>query len=242
MDSLRNSHLFRGMSDAELADLVQKFIRRELKDGEVLFQRNDQGDALYLIESGMLRIVTEDSSGRTLELNRCSPGEVIGEMALIDAGPRSAGAIADGPVTVLELRAADFRALLDDQPGLGLLIVSRISARLRFATTYLEKAIDWSKRIAAGDYSMAINQIRSSQEGFQAGSDEARATELLAAFFQMVEEVKAREDALKQQLEKLSTEIDESKRRQEVEAMSSTGFYQKLREDAARLRQERAED
>lgn len=241
-ERLKRAPLFQDLPVSELEQLAGQVRERRLENGEVLFRRNEPGGALYIIDEGWIRIVTDDAEGKQLVLNKCGPGEVVGEMSLFDSEPRSAGAVAEGPVTVLELKHEDFRNVLDQQPELALLIIRKLSERLRFSTRYLEKAIEWSRRIAAGDYSMALNQIRSSQEGFQSESDEARASELLAAFFQMVDEVRAREEALRQQLRVLTTEIDEVKRRQEVEAISSTGFYKKLREDAARLRRERAED
>lgn len=72
-------------------------------------------------------------------------------------------------------------------------------------------------------------------------SDDDKATQLLSAFFTMVRKVKEREDVLKQQLEQLTFEIDQVRRKQEFEEITSTEFYAKLKEQAKTLRQQRAQ-
>ena len=74
-----------------------------------------------------------------------------------------------------------------------------------------------------------------------AGSDNDKATQLLSAFFAMVRSVKAREDGLKQQLEQLTFEIDQARRKQEFEEITGTEFYANLKEQAKTLRQKRAQ-
>ena len=64
---------------------------------------------------------------------------------------------------------------------------------------------------------------------------------MLSAFFAMVRRVKEREDGLKQQLEKLTFEIDQARRKQEFEEITSTEFYANLKEQAKALRQKRAQ-
>ena len=73
------------------------------------------------------------------------------------------------------------------------------------------------------------------------GTDEDKAGQLLAAVFQMVRNVKEREDQLKKQVEKLILQIDETRRKQEFEEITSTDFYADLKEQAKRLRAQRAE-
>jgi hypothetical protein len=74
------------------------------------------------------------------------------------------------------------------------------------------------------------------------GTDDDKATQLLSAFFTMVNRVKEREDGLKQQLEKLSFEIDQARRKQEFEEITSTEFYTQLKEQAKALRQKRHQE
>ena len=148
---LKQSFLFRGLPDSALSVLAEKVTTRALKDKESLFAKGDKGDSLFMIGSGWVKIVTEDTQGGELILNKCGPGEAIGEMSLLDEEPRSAGVIALSDAQVLELKRDAFLDILDRNPDVALLVIRGISSRLRFSTTYIEKAIEWSQQIAEGD-------------------------------------------------------------------------------------------
>ncbi len=237
---LEKTFLFRGLPTGLLTELAGKFKKRDLEKGQVLFNKGEKGDSLFMVSSGWFKIVSEDAHGNELILNQCGPGDSIGEMSLLDAEPRSAGAVALEKAEVLELSRDSFMAILDRRPDLGLLVIRKISSRLRFATTYIEKAIEWSKRIGEGDYSFALDQIKTEQPLAQGTTDEDKAGQLLSAFFSMVKGVKEREDRLKQELQKLTLEIDEARRKKEVEEITQTDFYADLKARAKELRQKRA--
>ena len=236
---LKKAFLFQGLPDEALDALAQKVDHRMLARDEVLIHRGDEGDSLYIIDEGRVKIVTADAQGGELVINHCGPGETIGEMSLFDRAPRSADVVALEETAVLELKHEAFFNLLDQRPDLAFNIIRSISSRLRFSTTYIQKAIEWSKKIAEGDYSF-MEQIQSTQEG-QSGTDEDKADQLLSAFFQMVKGVKAREENLKQQVEKLTLEIDETRRQKEFEELTSTDFYSNLKAQAKKIREQRTD-
>ncbi len=233
---LKNTFLFKGLPDDALAAVAQKARIRQLAEGDVLMRHGDRGDSLFVINEGWFKIVAEGPNGDELIINKTGPGETLGEMALVDEAPRSATVIAISNAKVLELRKDAFYEILDQRPDVALSLIRGFSSRLRFSTTYIQKAIDWSQKIAAGDYGFIEN---TQQFPRGAESDDDKATELLSAFFQMVRSVKAREDDLKQQLEKLTLEIDEARRKQEFEEITGTDFYANLKEQAKRLRAQR---
>lgn len=235
---LKQCFLFRGLPDSALNVLAEKVTSRALKEKETLFSKGDKGDSLFMIGSGWVKIVTEDAQGGELILNQCGPGEAIGEMSLLDEEPRSAGVVALSDTQVLELKRDAFLNILDRNPEVALLVIRGISSRLRFSTTYIEKAIEWSQQIAEGDYSF----IEHTQPAHQSGtsiSDQDKAGQLLSAFFQMVKGVKAREDELKLQVEKLTLQIDHERRKKDFEELTSTDFYSNLKDQAAKIRQQR---
>ncbi len=239
LNQLQKTAIFKNVSDDVLADVAIKASTRKLAKDEVLMRKGETGDSLFLIHDGWVKIVTEDSKGDELIINKCGPGETIGEMALLDGIPRSATVIALSDAEVLELKKDVFEEILEQRSDVSLAIIRSYSERLRFSTTYIEKAIDWSQKTAEGDYSFAEQTqplINS------AGSDTDKAAQLLSAFFAMVRKVKAREDGLKQQLEKLTFEIDQARRKQEFEEITGTEFYAKLKEQAKTLRQKRAQE
>ena len=239
---LKKSFLFEGLPDDALKALAEKVSSQTLKKDEKLFEKGDVGDALYMIDEGLLNIVTEDKQGGTLILNQCGPGETIGEMALFDKEPRSASVVAKTDAHILALKQDAFFDLLEENPKAAQILIRSISSRLRFATTYIEKAIQWSGRIAKGDYSSAMEEIQISQsETDDEVSNEAKADQMLSAFFQMVEELQARENELKQEIKKLNFQIDQTRRKEEFEELTGSEFYTDLKSQAQKLRQQRAE-
>lgn len=241
-DLLKGIPMFEGLPDQVLSELVGKLSADSLDQGEVLFHKGDPGDALYLVDKGWVKIVTMDSQGGELILNQCGPGETIGEMSLLDLEPRSASVIAltDGTI-LLALKREDFDEVLGTYPQVAQHMMRKLASRMRFSTTYIEQAIEFAKHIAEGDYSFVLNQIESSrsstpQEEISAAD---RASELLTAFFQMVEGVRQREEDLKQQVRQLTIQIDQAKRKEEFEAVTKSDFFLNLKEQAQKLREER---
>jgi len=234
---LRKTFLFSGLPEDVLSVLSKSIVHRRLSKDEILFRKGDAGDSLFMIGSGWVKIVTEDGLGSQLTLNQCGPGEAVGEMSLFDQAPRSAGVVALSDVTLLELKQDALLKLLDQRPDVALLVIRGISSRLRGSTTYIEKAIEWSKKMAEGDFSF-IEQS-SSGEFLEHATQEDRAKQFLSEFFKMARNVRAREEKLKQQVEKLTLQIDEARRKQEFEELTSSDFYANLKEQAKKLREQR---
>jgi CRP-like cAMP-binding protein len=243
-DLLKTLPLFSGLPDEVLGEIALKMIGDSIEPGEVLFRKGDAGNALFIVTQGWFKITTVDSQGGELVLNQCGPGEAIGEMSLIDEEPRSASVIALTAAQVLKLSRDDFLAVLGSYPSLSQLIMRRLSARMRFSTTYIEKAIEFAKHIADGDYNFVKSQIQSSQTDIigEGASDDARATEMLTAFFRMVEGVQKREEELQQQVRQLTIQIDHAKRQEEFEKTTGSDFFANLKQQAAKLREERDQD
>jgi len=236
IDQLKGSFLFRGLPDEALAAVAQKAAIRKIAEGEVLIRKGDVGDSLFMIHDGWMKIVAEDGKGGELIINKAGPGETLGEMALLDRAPRSATVVAISDAEVLELKQDAFEDILNQRPDLSLALIRGFSSRLRFSTTYIQKAINWTQRIAAGDYSI----IEDSQSILkQTGTDEDKAGQLLSSFFQMAKSVKAREDELKQKLSRLTVRIDKARLKREIEEITGSDFYSNLKEQARVLRAQR---
>jgi CRP-like cAMP-binding protein len=243
VDYLGQLSLFRGLSRHAVGHLARGVLERELAPDEALFRKGDPGDALYVIRSGRLKVTTVDAQGKELMLNQCGPGEVIGEMSLIDSSPRSANVVAIEPTMVLVLERERFLAELGKHPSLGMDVMRNLSARLRYATTYIEKAIEWSARVAEGDYGFAIRQIQDDRDrpADAHPTDEARAAQLLAGFFRLVEGVREREDSLKREVRRLEIEIDQTRRARDVDTFTGTDFFARLKARSEELRRQRTE-
>ncbi len=240
-DLLKGLPLFQGLPDALLAKIASQLEGDSIDEGEVLFRKGDPGDALYVIDRGWFKIVTVGAAGEELILNQCGPTEAIGEMSLIDEQPRSASAIALTPGLVLKLSREDFLEVLAQYPQMAQHMLKKLTARMRFSTTYIEQAIEFARHIAEGDYDFVMNLIQSSRSAIieEEVSDEVRATEMLTAWARMVESISRREEELKQQIRQLTIQIDQTKRREEVETVTGSHFFADLKAAAQKLRQER---
>ena len=118
---LRRVPVLENLSDDVLSKLANQVTECSLVKDEVLFNRGDMGDALYLIRSGWVKVVIEDSDGDEVTLNHCGPNEVIGEMSIIDGEPRSAGIAAiSSDVELLKLKRETFIDAVMEQPQLAL--------------------------------------------------------------------------------------------------------------------------
>jgi CRP/FNR family cyclic AMP-dependent transcriptional regulator len=101
---------------------------RQLQKGETLFEQGTPGKEMYIVRSGTLVL---RAGGRTLE--EVGPGGVIGEMALIDASPRSASAVAAEDCSVTMVNEYTLLELVKKVPGLSLEIMRIMAGRLRRA-------------------------------------------------------------------------------------------------------------
>jgi CRP-like cAMP-binding protein len=243
IDILRQVPLIQDLPAPVLASLASDVTFRHIDDGEALFHQGDPGTSAFIIHEGWVKIVIHNEEGEEIVLNQCGPGEVIGEIALIDGNPRSAGVIALSPVTAVELRRNLFLRVLAQQPLLALDVMRNFAARLRYATAYIEKAIAWSYRIAAGDYERAFADMESASGSVERDEgDAARAAQLLAAFFSMVEGVRTREEMLKRQVQDLTIEIDEARRRELVDEVAQRAFFQDLQSAVRQIRNQHEGD
>ncbi len=138
IEALRKVPLFQGLVDAELEALSACLVKHVFARGVFLFHNDSPGHTLYVIESGRVRIFVVSEAGQEITLNVYGPGEVIGELGFLDGLPRSAGAVAMTPVTVLALRREDFYSQLEAHPRLAIRIIELLAGRLRHTTAYAE--------------------------------------------------------------------------------------------------------
>lgn len=99
-------------------------------DGEIIFKEGEQGNCIYVIQSGKVRIIKKDSSGeRTIAV--LENGELFGEMALFDKLPRSATARALGDARILSMDKKRLFAGISRDPTLAFKTLEAVSGRIR---------------------------------------------------------------------------------------------------------------
>ncbi len=109
---------------------------KQFADGEVIFREGDASDRAFEIVSGNVEIAKIGDDGE-MRLALLGPGQMFGEMGILDQGTRSATAKAVGPVTVTVVSRKDFLAGVRDRPDLALSIMSQLVERLRGADEML---------------------------------------------------------------------------------------------------------
>jgi CRP-like cAMP-binding protein len=138
LELLKNVSFFAGLSERELNSLANCLARRTFARGMIIFHEGSPGRTLYSIESGKVRIFALSESGRETTVNVYGPGDVFGELALLDGLPRSAGAMVIEKATVLTLDRDDFLWHLREYPEMARSIIEVLSARLRYTTVHAE--------------------------------------------------------------------------------------------------------
>ncbi len=123
---LRTTELLSAVPEALVANIDRTLEEVNLAAGEVLFNEGEEGDAVYLVVEGKLRL---ESGGMTVI--RRARGDCVGEIALIDDEPRSAAAIADTPVRLLRWERRDFQETLGQDPEIARGIFKMLTAKLR---------------------------------------------------------------------------------------------------------------
>ena len=137
---LETNYLFRDLDPSVVERVAALAITRRLGADEVLFLKGDTGDALYGVLEGRVRISTAAPGGKEIILNVMNPGDVFGEIALLDGGPRSADAAAMTAATLLAIRRWEFLDLMEREPGLARHLLELVCARVRSTSEMLEDA------------------------------------------------------------------------------------------------------
>jgi CRP/FNR family cyclic AMP-dependent transcriptional regulator len=154
--------LFSSLGPEELGLLAQAVEIRRLETGQALFKAGDLGEAMYIVVSGEMEISVVDRAGQKIVLTGRHRGDVFGELAMLDAGPRTASATAIVPTELLELDRSDLLLLVTKKPEAALHMLGAMGAMTRKADlllrtriarnaqeeiedqrTFLEKITDW---------------------------------------------------------------------------------------------------
>jgi CRP-like cAMP-binding protein len=137
-DLLRTVPLFAGLRPDALNGLAAQMRRRTFKRGTMIFHKDQAGDALYVIESGRVRIFLPTESGTELTVEVSGAGDVFGELSLLDGRPRSASAESLEDTTAFTLTREEFKAHLAATPQVAVALIELLSNRLRHVTEYAE--------------------------------------------------------------------------------------------------------
>lgn len=105
--------------------------RRRFRRGETIVHKDDPGESLFIIDEGSVRIYLPSPQGTDLTLAVLGPGDFFGDMALLDARPRSASAAALQETETVALDRGDFTAVIRSQPEAAMAVLAAVAQRLR---------------------------------------------------------------------------------------------------------------
>jgi len=129
--SLSRVPLFKRLTPDELEQLAQGVDQVNFKADETVFNEQDKGDALYVVDSGSVRIWVLDEDVKPVTLTELKPGEFFGELAVLDRGARSTNATATVDTELHRLSSDDFEQFLLKHPDVAIDVICEIGARMR---------------------------------------------------------------------------------------------------------------
>jgi CRP/FNR family transcriptional regulator, cyclic AMP receptor protein len=125
---LKSIDLFSQIPGEDLAQVALITAEEPREAGDRVFAEGETGDALYMVMAGTVRVHREERL-----IAELGEGECFGEMALLDASPRSASVTALTEVSLLRISREDFQELLTDRPDVALGVIRVLTRRLRDA-------------------------------------------------------------------------------------------------------------
>jgi len=154
---LESNKLFCDLGPADLERL--RGVTRELSfaANQVIFKEGDAGNGVFFVKEGLVQIQAVVGHGDLKVLSRIPPGELFGEMAVLDNQPRSASAMAEEPTTVYFIGRAELDELLDRTPRLAAVLVREVSRRLRqFTRQYVREVLEAERLALVGRFASSI--------------------------------------------------------------------------------------
>jgi len=141
LDAIRSVPLFASLDDEAASDLRNLLRVRQVPSDASLFRAGDEGDAMYLIESGRVRITITDEDKKEIVLAELAQGDFFGEMAIIDGKQRSAHATVSEEARLAVLSRNDFLTFIHDNPKVALEMLSATFLRLRRTDKLLQQRV-----------------------------------------------------------------------------------------------------
>ena len=128
---VRRAPLFTALDDAQSASLRASMDSVKISKGGILFKEGDEGEHVYVIVDGKLKLGTASGDGRENLLSILGPGEMFGELSLFDPGPRTSTATAVTDAKLLSLSHEKLIPWLKGNPEVSLHLLARLAQRLR---------------------------------------------------------------------------------------------------------------
>ncbi len=160
VDLLSQVSFFKNLNNEELSSLASVMDVKPYAKGETVFRLGDQGDSLYIVKDGEVELFVKDHTGEKILLRRVPPGDMFGELSMLDNGPRTAHAEALEDSELLCFGQDDLQTFLKKHPDASLDLLANLAGRIRQTNqllmgrvsrntnTEVEENLSWVEKIA----------------------------------------------------------------------------------------------
>lgn len=164
---IEHNFLFHGLPSTTIDAIAALAHRQAFEKSALIFSQGDDGDALYGVAAGQVRIFTADDKGHEVFLNVLGPGDTFGEIALLDGLPRTASAVTTARTTLVAIPRRQFLAYLGREPELAVHLMRLLCGRLRWVSDLVEESafLAGPARVAKRLGSLVDSYGRPAEEG-----------------------------------------------------------------------------
>jgi CRP/FNR family transcriptional regulator len=172
-DVVRKAPLFAALDDEAAGALMESMTASHLERGDILFREGDQGDRLYVIGEGKIKLGRTSVDGRENLLAILGPGEMFGELSLFDPGARTATATAVAETQLIALGHDDLNSFLSGRPAVAANLLAALARRLRRTNEALADLVftDVPGRVAKALLDLANRFGRPAEDGVLVAHD-----------------------------------------------------------------------
>jgi CRP/FNR family transcriptional regulator len=170
---VKKTPLFAALDDETAMRLADSMTPIHLARGESVFEEGEQGDSLYVIVTGKMKLARTSGDGRESLLSVLGPGEMFGELSLFDPGPRLTSGRAVGEAELLALGNADLRAFLAEHPEVAMMMLAGLARRLRRTNEDMSDLVftDVPGRVAKALLDLSVRFGKRTDQGIKVAHD-----------------------------------------------------------------------
>jgi len=167
LDVVRKAPLFAALDDDAAAALIRTMTQARYERGEVLFNEGDEGDRLYVIGEGKIKLGRTSDDGRENLFGILGPGEMFGELSVFDPGPRTTKATAVAESQLVGLGHDELHTFLHERPSVATTLLRALAQRVRRTNEALADLVftDVPGRVAKALLDLGLRFGRPIEEG-----------------------------------------------------------------------------
>jgi CRP/FNR family cyclic AMP-dependent transcriptional regulator len=150
---------FHFLDDGERESLAARLEEVRVPEGQILFNYGEPGDCLYVIRSGKAEVFFKDDTGTRIVLEVAGSGDVVGELSLLDGGPRTASVVVTETLEALRLDRGDLDQFLRSHPAAAIDLMSSMGRRLRVSAERLRHTASRNVNVEAEDMRTTVQKV-----------------------------------------------------------------------------------